>query len=224
VLIYAWQRIISLAFSLVVIASIILSTLSCLPVYALSDYSFDFILPQNVLRDGQEVVAQFTWNIQDFTMVEQKRLTVKPFISAGAVEIYNEDLKKFVGTADFNSWLPSLQKEMRVRFSGVQSLETPASLHFYLYDTLTGKKYETPVKKVWGTAYYKKYTDLINENILLNTGIPKTSNDAKTLTESVIDVAKPADTKPHDPVKIYLWYLSPALFLYGLLKSPHGFG
>ncbi|PIS22501.1 hypothetical protein COT50_01680, partial [candidate division WWE3 bacterium CG08_land_8_20_14_0_20_41_10] len=81
-LIYAWQRIISLAFSLVVIASIILSTLSCLPVYALSDYSFDFILPQNVLRDGQEVVAQFTWNIQDFTMVEQKRLTVKPFISA----------------------------------------------------------------------------------------------------------------------------------------------
>ena len=67
-------------------------------------------------------------------------------------------------------------------------------------------------------AYYKKYTDLLNENIL------KTSNDDETLTKSVVDVVKPAGSKPNDPVKIYLWYLSPAFFLYGLLKSPHGFG
>lgn len=217
-LLYAWQKIISLAFSLVITVSIILSVLSCPLVYALSDYSFDFTLPQNVLRDGQEVVVQFIWNIQDFNMVGQRRLTVKPFISAGAVEIYNENLKKFVGMADFNSTLPYLQKEMRVRFSGVQSLETPASLHLYIYDTLTGQKYETPTKKVWGTAFYKKYTDLLNESIL------KTSSDAKTLTESTVDASKPADNKPNDPLKIYLWYLSPALFLYGLLKSPHGFG
>lgn len=214
---YAWQKIIGLAISLAV-ALWITSSIVYYRVYALSDYSFDFTLPQNVLKDGQEVVAQFSWNIQDFTTVGQRRLTVKPFISAGAVEIYNDGLKKFVGTADFNSVLPYLQKEMRVRFSGVQNLETPASLHFSIYDTLTGEKYETPVKKVWGTAYYKNYTDLVNENIL------KTSGDNKILTESIIEVAKPVDTKPADPIKIYLWYLSPALFLYGLLKSSHGFG
>jgi len=151
-------------------------------------------------------------------MAGQRRLTVKPYISAGAVEIYNKDLKKFVGITDFNSQLPYLQEEIPLRFIGVQSLETPASLHFYIYDTLTGQKYETPVKKIWGTAYYKKYTDLLNENIL------KTSGDENTLTESVVDVVKPVDSKPNDPVKIYLWYLSPAFFLYGLLKSPNGFG
>jgi len=179
---------------------------------------FDFILLKNVLRDGQEVVVQFNWNIKDFNMTGQKRLTVKPFISAGAVEIYNEDLKKFVGVTDFSSQLPYLQKEMRLRFSGVQNIETPAALHFYIYDTLTGQKYETFIKKVWGTVYYKKYTDLLNENIL------RTSGDGKTLAESVVDIVKPADDKPNDPVKIYLWYLSPAFFLYGLLKSPNGPG
>ena len=207
-LVYAWRKIISLAFSLIVYSR----------VYALSDYSFEFSLPQNVLRDGQEAAVQFDWNIKDFDMTGQRRLTVKPFVSAGAVEIYNEDLKKFVGIADLNSMLPCLQKEMLLRFSGVRGLETPASLHFYIYDTLTGQKYETPVKKIWGTAYYKKYTDLLNENIL------KISSDDKRLTESAIDMVKPADSKPNDPIKIYLWYLSPVFFLYGLLKYPNGFG
>lgn len=201
---------------------VIVSVIFCPRAYSLGETIdqryFDFTLPQNMLRDGQEVTVQFNWNIEDFNMAGQKRLTVKPFISAGAVEIYNENLKKFVGIADFNSTLPYLQKEMLVKFSGVQSLETPASLHFSIYNILTGQKYETPDKKVWGTAYYKKYTDLLNETIL------KTSGDAKTPTESVIDVAKPPENKLADPVKIYLWYLSPALFLYGLLKSPHGFG
>jgi hypothetical protein len=59
---------------------------------------------------------------------------------------------------------------------------------------------------------------LLNENIL------RTSGDGKTLAESVVDIVKPADDKPNDPVKIYLWYLSPAFFLYGLLKSPNGPG
>ncbi|MFA5776708.1 MAG: hypothetical protein WC988_04105 [Patescibacteria group bacterium] len=217
-LIYAWQKIISLAFSLALALWVISSIAACSKVYALTDYHLDFTLPQNILRDGQEIVTQFNWNIKDFNMVEQKRLTVKPFISAGAVEIYNEDLKKFVGIADFNSQLPYLQKEERLKFIGVQSLESSASLYFVIYDTLTGQKYETPVKKIWGMAYYKKYTDLLNENIL------KTSGDDKTLTESVVDAVKPTDDKPNDPIKIYVWYLSPAFFLYGLLKSPNGFG
>jgi len=201
---------------------IIISAIFCPRAFSLEgtpdQQYFDFTLPQNVLRDGQKVTVQFNWNIKDFNMTGQKRLTVKPFISAGAVEIYNEDLKKFIGIADFNSQLPYLQEKMLLRFSGVQSLETPASLHFYVYDTLTGQKYETPIKKVWGTTYYKKYTDLLNENIL------KSSGDGKTLTESVIDAVKPTENKPNDPVKIYLWYFGPAFFLYGLLKSPNGFG
>jgi hypothetical protein len=202
--------------------AVIVSVVLCPRAYSLQevndDYYFDFSLPQNVLRDGQEVAVQFSWNITDFEMVGQKRLTVKPFISAGAVEIYNADLAAFVGVADLNSELPYLQKEMRLRFSGVQNLETPAVLHFSIYDTLAGQKYETPDKKIWGTAYYQKYTNLLNESIL------RTSGEKDALVGAPID-----GVKPTDPVKVYLWYLGPAFFLFGLtrgtvVKLPNGFG
>lgn len=210
-------------FCVVVLISVVL----CPRAYSLSETAdpkyFDFVLlkdslSQNILKDGQIITIEFTWNIKDFNMTEQKRLTVKPFISAGAVEIYNEDLKKFTGTADFNSQLPYLQKQMLLKFSGVQGLETPASLYFYIFDTLTGQEYETSDKKIWGIAYYNKYTDLLNESIL------KDANNEEEPAGITIDTVKPADNKPKDPVKIYLWYLSPALFLYGLLKSTNVFG
>lgn len=179
---------------------------------------FDFELSQNLLKDGQEVQSKFLWNIKDFEMAGQKRLTVKPFISGGAVEIFNEDLNRYIGVADFNSTLPYLRQEMAIKFSGVQSSQNPLSLNFVIYDTLTGKNYSTPSKKVWGTAYYKKYTELLNDSIL------KEPAEVGAIQErAVVPVSSGVD-KSQDPVKLYLWYLSPAFFLYGLVKSPNGFG
>ena len=202
---------------------IILSAIFCPRVYSIQQDNveqkyFNFILPQNVLKDGQEIKVEFSWNIKDFNMADQNRLTVRPFISAGAVEIYNQDLGTYVGNADFNTRLPYLQKEILLRFKGVQSSENPISLHFVIYDTLTGLNYSTPIKNIWGTAYYKKYTDLLNENLLKDYG------ESEESAIGDIEDTKTADEKPRDPPKIYLWYLSPAFFLYGLLKSPNGFG
>jgi hypothetical protein len=196
----------------IIILIVILSFVVCPRAYALSNYYFDFSLADNVLSDGQECPVKFEWNIKDVDTATQTRFTVKPHTSAGAVEIYNEDLKKFVGTAEASSQFPNLQQEMLVKFSGVQSSENPIPLKFIIFDTLTDQIYETPVKKVWGTAYYKKYMGLLNESIL------KPPTDDGTVTDIVIDGIKPAD-----PIKIYLWYLGPAFFLYGLLKSPNGF-
>ena len=207
-----------MVFSFVIVSSIILSAVSYCKVYALAGYSFDFTLPENLLNDGHEMIVQFNWNIKNFDMVGQKRLTVKPFISAGAVEIYNEKLKKFIGLADFNNTLPYLEKEVVLKFKGVRGLETPAYLHFTIYDTLTGQKYETPDKKVWGAMYYREYTDLLNENII------KTIGDDTELAEPSANTSDVLRTEPEDPITLYLWYLAPALFFYGLLKSPNGFG
>ena len=202
---------------------IILSAIFCPRVYSIQQDNveqkyFNFILPQNVLKDGQEIKVEFSWNIKDFNMADQKRLTVRPFISAGAVEIYNQDLGTYVGNADFNTRLPYLQKEILLRFKGVQSSENPISLHFVIYDTLTGLNYSTPTKNIWGTAYYKKYTDLLNENLLKDYG------ESEESAIGDIEDATTVEKKPRDPPKIYLWYLSPAFFLYGLLKSHNGSG
>ncbi len=180
---------------------------------------FDFTQSNNLLKDGQEIIIKFIWDIKDFDMKDQKRLTVRPLISGGAVEIYNLDSQRYIGIADFNSLLPYLREQMVVRFFGVESSHDPLLLGFVIYDNLMGKSYKTPVKKVWGIGYYKTYTDLLNENLLKK-------------TDSVDDIGqKSAEASPvsqidksRDPPQLYIWYLAPAFFLYGLLKSPNGFG
>lgn len=191
-------------------------------VLALQDSSsieyFDFTLSDNLLKDGQEVDIEFVWDINDLDMKDQRRLAIRPFMSGGAVEILNPDSNRYIGVADFNSLLPYLRENMTVRFSGVQSSRDPLSLSFTIYDNLMGKSYKTPVKKVWGTSYYKAYTDLLNENLLneADSGdISQKSSDDSTV--SLVD-------KSRDPPQLYIWYLAPAFFLYGLLKSPNGFG
>jgi hypothetical protein len=200
---------------------VVVSLSLCSRAYALTETSdvhyFDFTLPQNVLADGQEITVAFTWDIQGLTMAGQKRLTVKPISSVGAVEVYSDVLGKYVGMADVTSAFPYLQHHVKLRFKGIQGLESPALVQFVIADTLTRQKYETRVKKVWGTAYYKRYTAALNENIL------KTSHTVVP-APALSNTASSTVSTFHDPVKLYLWYLSPAFFLYGLLKSPHGFG
>jgi len=183
------------------------------------DNYFDFTLSDNLLKDGQEVDVKFVWDIKGLDMKDQKRLTVRPFLSGGAVEIFNPDSNRYIGVADFNSLLPYLRENMTVRFSGVQSSRDPLSLSFTIYDNLMGRSYKTPVKKVWGTSYYKAYTDLLNENLLKEAdsagGIGQKSAEASPVSQ--ID-------KSRDPPQLYIWYLAPAFFLYGLIKSPNGFG
>lgn len=190
--------------------------------YALSEVVepryFDFDLPSNLIMDGREIKVKFRYDVKNLDMKSQKRLTVKPYISAGAVDIFNDPLNRFVGMADFISLLPYLREEMTLRFSGVQSSENSVSLRFVVSDVYTGKSYPTPTKKVWGTAYYKKYTDLLNENIL------KKPVEDGIVEEDYSDTVNSSKSGTRDPVRIYLWYLSPAFFLYGLLKSPNGFG
>jgi len=182
------------------------------------DNYFDFTLSDNLPRDGQEVDVKFVWNIKDLDMKDQKRLTVRPFLSGGAVEILNPDSNRYIGVADFNSLLPYLRENMTVRFSGVQSSRDPLSLSFTIYDNLMGKSYKTPVKKVWGISYYKAYTDLLNENLLKETvSSDVVQKDQEDTSVTQID-------KSRDPPQLYIWYLAPAFFLYGLLKSPNGFG
>ncbi len=179
---------------------------------------FDFTLSDNLLGDGKEVDVKFVWDIKGFDMNNQKRLTVRPFLSGGAVEIFNPDSSRYIGVADFNSLLPYLRENMTVRFSGVQSSRDPLSLSFTIYDNLMGKSYKTPIKKVWGTSYYKAYTDLLNESLLKEADsgdIGQKSMEASPVSQ--ID-------KSRDPPQLYIWYLAPAFFLYGLLKSPNGFG
>jgi len=182
------------------------------------DNYFDFTLSDNLLKDGQEVDVKFVWDIKGLDMKDQKRLTVRPFLSGGAVEIFNPDSNRYIGVADINSLLPYLRENMTVRFSGVQSSCDPLSLSFTIYDNLMGKSYKTPVKKVWGISYYKVYTDLLNENLLKGAdsgGISQKSSEASPVSQ--ID-------KSRDPPQLYIWYLAPAFFLYGLIKSPNGFG
>ncbi len=202
---------------LIAIASIVYPCV-CFAQESANNGYFDFDLSQNLLRDGQEVKVKFRWAITDFDMRDQKRLTVKPFLSSGAVAIYNEDLGRYIGMADFSSTFPYLREEMTLKFSGIQSLQSPAVLTFVVSDTLTDKNYPTPANKIWGTAYYTRYTDLLNENIL------SASREEKVEQTENTNIAKTDINKPQDPVKLYLWYLSPAFFLYGLLKSPSGFG
>ena len=206
----------------VLIVVIAICLVSAKTVLALQDSSsieyFDFTMSDNLLKDGQEVDIKFAWDIKDLDMKDQKRLTVKPFLSGGAVEIFNPDSNKYIGVADFNSLLQYLRENMTIRFSGVQSSRDPLALSFTIYDNLMGKSYKTPVKKVWGTSYYKAYTDLLNENILTDADSgdidQKSSEDFQV---SYID-------KSRDPPQLYIWYLAPAFFLYGLVKSPNGFG
>lgn len=182
------------------------------------DGYFDFSVSENLLRDGQEVSVKFKWNIRDFDMNGQKRLTVKPFLSSGAVEIFNPDLDRYIRIADFNSLLPYLRENMTVRFLGVESSSSPLSFSFTIYDNLTGKSYTTPAKKVWGIGYYKIYIQLLNENLLGENHIEGIAVDAGNESPTTqVD-------RLRDPPKLYLWYLAPAFFLYGLLKSPNGFG
>ena len=181
------------------------------------DY-FDFIPSDNLLRDGQEVDVKFVWDIKDLDMKDQKRLTARPFLSSGAVEIFNPDSNRYIGVADFNSLLPYLRENMTIRFSGVQSSRDPLSLSFTIYDNLMGKSYKTPVKKVWGTSYYKAYTELLNENLL------KEADSGDISQKSSEDSSVSQIDKSRDPPQLYIWYLAPAFFLYGLLKSPNGFG
>ena len=211
-----WKKFIVL---IVVIAICLVSAKTVLAVQdPVSEEYFDFIMSNNLLRDGQEVDVKFVWDIKDLDMHDQKRLTVKPFLSGGAVEIFNPDLNRYIGVADFNSLLPYLRENMTVRFSGVQSSRDPLSLSFTIYDNLMGKSYKTPVKKVWGTSYYKTYTELLNENILKETD----SGDISQKSSEASPVAQ--IDKSRDPPQLYIWYLAPAFFLYGLLKSPNGFG
>lgn len=182
------------------------------------DNYFDFIPSDNLLRDGQEVGIKFVWDIKDLDMKDQKRLTVKPFLSGGAVEIFNPDSNRYIGVADFNSLLPYLRENMTIRFSGVQSSRDPLSLSFTIYDNLMGKSYKTTVKKVWGTSYYKAYTELLNENLL------KEADSGDISQKSSEDSSVSQIDKSRDPPQLYIWYLAPAFFLYGLLKSPNGFG
>ena len=182
------------------------------------DNYFDFTLSGNLLKDGQEVEVKFVWDIKDLDMNDQKRLMVRPFLSGGAVEIFNPDSDRYIGVADFNSLLPYLRENMTVRFIGVQSSRDPLSLSFTIYDNLMGKSYKTPVKKVWGTSYYKAYTDLLNENLL------KEIDSGGVSQKNPEDLPVAQIDKSRDPPQLYIWYLAPAFFLYGLLKSPNGFG
>lgn len=203
------------------VISVLLESLTdilSIEVFALSETYLDFSLSSNILKNGQESFVQFDWDIKDFDMVDQKRLTVRPFLSAGTMEIFNEDLHLFIASTEVSSRLPYLKKEMLVRFNDVQDSQTSLSLKFVIYDTLTGKNYSTPSKKVWGMAYYKKYTDLLNQRIIKNPEEFETAMNA--IPSDLIAYQKTY----RDPLKIYLWYLSPAFFLYGLLKFPNGFG
>lgn len=210
-------------YSKVLITAIIILSMFLFPIFSLAQETnnsgyFEFQLSENLLKDGQEVLVKFVWDIKDFDMKDQKRLTVKPFLSSGAVEIYNLELDRYIGMAELNSVVPYLQEEMLLKFNGVQSSLKPLVLKFIIYDTLTGKNYTTPDKKVWGTVYYKKYTELLNEKLLKEFAANSTVASESTKN------TEPTVVKSQDPVKLYLWYLSPAFFLYGLLKSPNGFG
>ncbi len=218
------MKFLGLAFSITIVAfALVFDSIPCLAQNQSSGY-FDFQLSDNMLKDGQEVKVKFVWDIKDFEMKNQKRLTVRPFITGGAVEIFSTELNRYIGMTDFNSTLPYLRQEMTVKFNGVQSSQNPLLLNFVIYDTLTGKNYPTPVKKIWGTAYYKKYTDLLNDNLIkgdVDDSVIQLKSEDVTGPDS--NVNKSHD-KSKDPLKLYLWYLSPAFFLYGLLKSPNGFG
>lgn len=179
---------------------------------------FDFILYENLFKDGQEVQVKFVWDIKGLDMTEQKRLTVRPFLSNGAVEIFNPDLDKYINMADFYSLAPYLNEIMKIRLFGVQGSSNPFLLSFYIYDNTTGKSYQTPAKKIWGFGYYDKYIGLLNENLLgeessVSLGTPLDGGDSHL------------ENEPYKgPIKLYFWYLAPAFFLYGLVKSPNGFG
>lgn len=211
-----WKKLVVL---IVVIAICLVSDKTVLAVQDPSSIEyFDFTTSDNLLRDGQEIDVKFVWDIKDLDMRDQKRLTVRPFLSGGAVEIFNPDLNRYIGVADFNSLLPYLRESMTIRFFGVQSSRDPLALSFTIYDNLMGRSYKTPVKKVWGTSYYKAYTDLLNENLL------KGADSGGIGQKNAEDSPVPQIDKSRDPPQLYIWYLAPAFFLYGLVKSPNGFG
>lgn len=218
------MKFLGLAFSITIVAfALVFDSIPCLAQNQSSGY-FDFQLSGNLLRDGQEVKVKFVWDIKDLDMKDQKRFTVKPFLSSGAAEIFSQELNRYIGMADVNSTLPYLRDEMMLKFSGVQSSLNPLSLNFVIYDTLTGKNYPTPAKKIWGTAYYKKYTELLNDNLVKDyVGDSLIQPESEEAVNPGSNVDKTYD-KTRDPLKLYLWYFSPAFFLYGLLKSPNGFG
>lgn len=171
---------------------------------------FDFVLPVRIQNDNTEVVIKFKYDIPALSKSEGCRLTVKPVISSGSVEIYNLQTLTYIHGSDPPGSMPCLKQELPVKFTGITS-DAPVTLFFVIYDTFTGQQYRTPEQKIWGSNYYHEYTSLLNDSL---------KNPEET-SSSYIEGPKISEPPvPINPVKIYLWYLAPAFFLAGLIKLP----
>ncbi len=199
-------------FGCVLISSIVLSKAAfSLSTPASYKRYFDFSLQSYSVRDAQDTKVTFLWNISGLTMPGQKRLTVIPYSSNGRVVIYNPATESFVSAADLAENYPYLEEIMTMRVYGIKGSIVSYSLKFLIRDFYTGITYETAEKKLWDFAFYEKYAELLNKNLLESTLSAVESDPPPPPPE-------PATADYKNPIKVRLWYLSPLFFLVGLLK------
>ncbi len=144
--------------------------------------NFDFSCDSYLYRKDIPQSVSFKYLLSGY---EEKDFLIRPLLQNGFIEILNKDTGTWVSSLVLLNSLPTLDKSMKVRISGVELEKT--SLSFEIYNTKNGEVYKTPNKDIWSDRVYFDYVNKINSN-LFHFALDKEETDGNN-TSNMVDTA-----------------------------------
>ena len=88
---------------------------------------------------------------------------IKPSVSKGSVEIFNNEKNIWVRFSSLRSDFPKLSKTINLKLAGVPAEKT--ELCFDIQHLKTGKMFKTPCKTIWNKNFFAYYFSLLNQRL-----------------------------------------------------------
>lgn len=128
-------------------------------VHAKEPVYFDFYFDNNTLSGTNEVNVGIKYNLD--SNISNERFKVRALSDKGSIDFVLEG--SYVDSNDFWTAMPYLTKNLNLRIKGNFH---SAYVWFEILDLKTGKIYKTPKHLILSRAWYKRYINLLNQNIL----------------------------------------------------------
>lgn len=183
----------------ILIQLLILMVINTMPIAKAMSYFIDFSINKRVLPPDNQIEVTFNYDIPK-NMLD--RFVIRPKLTNGIVNIFNETTNTWVLGTDIWSKMPKISETMLIQ-ADTTRLEA-SELFFQLYDTKNTKIYETPKKNLWSRSQLKTYVEKLNSyelqdnDLTIKESIAETSNSTESsFTPNTVQLESSGIVKQH---------------------------
>lgn len=118
---------------------------------------FNLSTSTNTVPYKKVITAYLSYSLVGY---EGADFIIRPVLSRGIVQIFNQEKNQWIGQADLWSNMPKLEKEVKLKID----VSGSSDLWFQIQNVTNAQIYETPKTTIWGQNIFTDYIDKLNKN------------------------------------------------------------